>query len=102
MTQKFNVVDYNDKHANKEFRYQGTYLHGILEKEIGYDIFCFDRPSYFTFGATRVIIEKTGRMATFFLWKGWGGNQYRGYMIYNNDPDFESIRLAFENEDMDI
>ena len=96
---KVNVIDYNSKHANKEFRYEGTYLHGVLEREVGYDIFCFSKEQSFQLGATRVIIEKTGRMATFFLWRSLSGFRgFRGYLVYNNDIEYNFCRNQYEQQ----
>jgi len=95
---KLNVVDFNDEGANHLFRYGGTYLHGELEDEIGYDIFCFDRETDFTEGAHEVLIEGTGRVATFFLWKSpienWG---WRGLLVYNDDADFDYCNRQFKD-----
>lgn len=94
MIQKLNVIDINSEKANPDFRYRGTYLHGVLESEIGYDIFAFDRPTNFKLGATKVIIEATGRRATFFLWEGIF--DYTGYLVYDNDPQYDLCRKNFE------
>ena len=95
---KVNVIDINSEHANENYRYRGTYLHGVLETEIGYDIFSFDREISFPLGATKVIIESTGRRATFFLWEGDSrrGQEYTGYLVYDNDADYDFCRNNFE------
>jgi len=98
---KLNVIDINSDKANSDFRYRGTYLHGVLEYEIGYDIFAFDRPTNFKLGATKVIIEATDRRATFFLWQDdmmnkKGIYEYRGYLVYDNDPQYDFCRKNFE------
>jgi hypothetical protein len=95
---KIDVINYNDESANDDFRYKGTFLHGELETEIGYDIFCFTEPSYFTYGATEVIIKRTNKVATFFLWRGDKFNQYRGYLVYNDDKEFKQCKMNFEND----
>lgn len=95
---KINVVDYNDKGANLDFRYRGTYLHGELEEEIGYDIFCFDRPTEFKLGAHDLIIEGTGRPATFFLWEGDDMQEFRGYLIYNDDEAFDFCERRYNDK----
>jgi len=102
MIQKLDVVGINSKKANMKFRYPGTFLHGVLETETEYDIFCFTKKTSFELGATKVIIEKTGRRATFFLWEGDRFNQYRGYLVYDNDPEYEYCRINFENQEQCI
>jgi hypothetical protein len=95
---KVDVVDFNSPEANSNFRFKGTYLHGVLEREIGYDIFCFDREVNFPLGATQLIIKSTGKRATFFLWKADGERDRRfvGYLIYDNDVEYEFCRKNFE------
>jgi hypothetical protein len=95
---KIDVVDYNSEHANKDFRFKGTYLHGVLENEIGYDIFCFDREVNFPLGATQLIIKSTGRRATFFLWESEASREkeFKGYLVYDNDVDYDFCRKNFE------
>ena len=95
---KIDVVDYNSEHANKDFRFKGTYLHGVLEDEIGYDIFCFTREVNFPLGATQLIIKSTGKRATFFLWKSDAGRAERfvGYLVYDNDVEYDFCRKNFE------
>ena len=97
---KIDVVAINDENANSDFRFQGTYLHGVLEDEIGYDIFCFDRQVDFPLGATQMIIKATGKRATFFLWKDESRlqdiNRFKGYLIYDNDVDYDFCRKNFE------
>ena len=104
MIQKLNVIDINSDNANDQFRYRGTYLHGVLEFEIGYDIFAFDRETNFKVGATKVIIESTGRRATFFLWQDDMMNKKglydsRGYLVYDNDPSYDFCRKNFESKE---
>tara|TARA_B110000116_G_C16627480_1_gene486702 strand:- start:492 stop:803 length:312 start_codon:yes stop_codon:yes gene_type:complete len=95
---KIDVVDFNSEHAISDFRFRGTYLHGVLEKEIGYDIFCFDREVDFPLGATQLIIKSTGKKATFFLWKSDEprAERFVGYLVYNNDVDYDFCRKNFE------
>tara|TARA_R110002167_G_scaffold234388_1_gene439635 strand:- start:12477 stop:12794 length:318 start_codon:yes stop_codon:yes gene_type:complete len=97
---KVDVLNYNEKKAKCDNRYPGTYLHGVLEQEIGFDIFSFDRKIHFELGATKVIITSTGRRATFFLWEveDLRSREYLGYLVYDNDPDYEFCRKKFENK----
>tara|TARA_R110000803_G_scaffold52140_1_gene107429 strand:+ start:136 stop:447 length:312 start_codon:yes stop_codon:yes gene_type:complete len=101
---KIDVVDYNSKKANRDFRFKGTYLHGVLEREIGYDIFCFDREVDFPLGATQLIIKSTGKRATFFLWKADGHRNrgFVGYLVYDNDVDYDFCRKNFELQKQNI
>ena len=98
---KIDVVDYNSERANRDFRFKGTYLHGVLEDEIGYDIFAFDREVDFPLGATQLIIKSTGKRATFFLWKDTNKdllsrNAFKGYLVYDNDVEYDFCRKNFE------
>ena len=94
---KVNVLSINSEQANEDFRFRGTYLHGVLEDEIGYDIFCFDREVSFPLGATQLIIKSTGRRATFFLWKGDSRREgFTGYLVYDNDVEYDFCRRNFE------
>ena len=95
---KIDVVDYNSERANRDFRFKGTYLHGVLEDEIGYDIFCFTREVNFPLGATQLIIKSTGKRATFFLWKDEASREqgFKGYLVYDNDVEYDFCRKNFE------
>ena len=95
---KLNVQDILDDGVNQDFRYHGTYLHGALEEEIGYDIFAFDRETDFKEGATEVLIEGTGRVATFFLWASPSFSKWRGYLVYNDDEEFEYCLRSFNDK----
>jgi hypothetical protein len=93
---KLNVLDINDENANYKFRYRGTYLHGDLEEEIGYDIFAFDEDTDFGEGEHRVLIKESARHATFFLWKGdHSSSEWLGYLVYNDDSDFYHCERAY-------
>ena len=83
---------------NEEFRYKGTYLHGKLEIDMGYDIFCFDRKLDIKEGIHSFIINSIP--STLFLWKGDInlGSVWRGYLIYNNDEEFEWCKENFNNK----
>jgi hypothetical protein len=71
-------------------RFKGTYLHGELEQENKYDIFCFSEKLELgeCGGLYHFIIN--GRPATFMLWIGElsMGSKWRGYLIYNNDEEY--------------
>jgi hypothetical protein len=100
---KVNVLNYNNHDAKEDNRYKGTFLHGVLEQEIEFDIFSFDRKIHFELGATKVIIEATGKRATFFLWESnLDSREYLGYLVYDNDPDYEYCRNNFENKKQSI
>ena len=100
---KVNVIDINDDASNDDFRYPGTYLHGELEDEIGYDIFAFDRKTEFVEGVNDVLVEESQREATFFLWANEGTFQlWRGYLVYNDDAQYERCKRAFINRDSHI
>jgi hypothetical protein len=101
---KIDVVAINDENANSDFRFSGTYLHGVLEREIGYDIFCFDREVDFPLGATQLIIKATGKRATFFLWKAntHRANKFLGYLVYDNDVEYDFCRKNFELQKQQI
>ena len=100
---KVDVIDINDEGSNEDFRYPGTYLHGEIENEIGYDIFCFDRETDFKEGVNDLIIYGTGRKATFFLWVAksqcYIGSIYewRGLLVYDDDEEFEYCLREFNN-----
>lgn len=97
-----NVISINDETANEDFRYKGTYLHGELETQIGYDIFAFTEATNFEEGAHEIIIGHTKRPATFFLWKGIHFANWRGYLIYNNDYYYEYCKKQFINRSQQI
>ena len=95
---KVNVLDFNDEGANHLFRYPGTYLHGELEGEIGYDIFAFDIETDFQEGAHEVLIEGTGKVATFFLWKSPERQfDWCGLLVYNDDSEFDYCHRRFRD-----
>ena len=97
-----NVRSINDETANEDFRYAGTYLHGELETQIGYDIFAFTEATNFEEGAHEIIIGHTKRPATFFLWKGTYCAKWRGFLVYNNDYDYKYCKEQFINKKQQI
>lgn len=100
---KLNVINYNDAEANKDFRYPGTYLHGELEDEIGFDIFAFDKETDFGVGEHEVFIEESGRHATFFLWTGDHHiRKWRGFLIYTDDSEYYYCKRAFLTREVNI
>ena len=86
---------------NDDFRYSGTYLHGELEQEFGYDIFALDRAIQFPEGIWLIQREDNRRMMLFLLWNddqnGFRQKEsdekhrilWRGYLIYADD--YESV-----------
>jgi len=69
-------------------RYRGTYLHGILEREYGYDIFSFNQTTNFKEGIHDVTIN--GLECFFILWRSRMRSSispWAGYLITKNDPD---------------
>ena len=84
---------------NDKKRYKGTYLHGKMEQDYGYDIFSFERKQKFETGVHE--IEINGKDCTFFLWRpdefkgvyGW-----RGFLIYANDSEARKHALFNYNK----
>jgi len=95
---KYIKVATDDKY-NDNNRYQGTYLHGKLESDFGYDIFAFDRKQNFDQGIHNFTLNVEGKEqdVTFFLWKNRlpnRGNPWRGLMVYSKDE--QSYQYALE------
>lgn len=97
-----NVRSITDETANVNNRYEGTYLHGELETQIGYDIFAFVEETNFEEGAHEIIIGHTKRPATFFLWKGTVFTRWRGLLVYNNDEAYEYCKSQYINNSKHI
>ena len=72
-----------DTKFNPDFRYHDTYLHGQLEKDMGYDIFSFNEKTNFCPGIHHIIINS--RQCIFILWEA--DKKYKGYLIYKNDEE---------------
>jgi hypothetical protein len=71
---------------NNNNRYKGTYLHGQLESDMEYDIFSFDQETKFETGVHQVIVN--GVDCFFILWEdGLFVDEFRGYLIYQDDKD---------------
>jgi len=67
-------------------RYLGTFLHGKMELDYGYDLFSFERKQKFDEGVHE--IEINGKDCTFILWKSKEERNpypWRGYLIYSED-----------------
>lgn len=77
-----------------ENRYRGTYLHGKLETDFGYDIFSFDRKQDFDQGIHNFTLNVDGKEqdVTFFLWKNEHYTirmePWRGLMVYTKDTEY--------------
>ena len=95
---KVDVLGWNNPRVVMDYRYGGTYLHGELEDEVGYDIFAFTTDVTFEEGINKVIIRKTEREATFFLWsvKKSGMFPWRGFLVYDDDEDYDHCLRAFQ------
>jgi hypothetical protein len=84
----FTLVEKSFKQKN---RFKGTYLHGKAEQIYQHDIFCFERKQNFKEGVH--LLEVNGRDMTFFLWKGTGMEEFRGYLIYSEDTQAHEFCL---------
>lgn len=92
---------------NEDFRFAGTYLHGELETQNGYDIFAFDRKIELDEGAHDFMINN--RPCTFFIWKdehchtreknGKIVKYWRGYLIYKSDEAYEFCKKNFKKRE---
>ena len=79
-----------DEKYNYKNRFRGTYLHGYLEEQYGYDIFAFGRKKGFAEGIHNLtIIDNRGKEqdVTFFLWKGEVKPlaEWRGFLVLTID-----------------
>ena len=76
-----------DKFKNKEGNwYKGTYLHGIIQDVLGYDIFSFDRKIKLNEGVHHFTLG--GADVTYFLWVNRDKksiHKYRGYLVFSKD-----------------
>ena len=95
-----NIISANEPNANFFNHYNGTYLHGELEEETGFDLFCFDREVKFDCGKTEVLIEVTDRVATFFLWAGEKG--WYGLLVYNDDEKFQECVDCYDRKEENL
>jgi len=84
--QTVDIISMQDDEFEDDNRYKGTYLHGRLEKEIGYDIFSFKHKLYINPGEHHFMHNQ--EEVIFYLWKTKGSDQeYRGFLVYANDKD---------------
>lgn len=82
---------------NEKFRLRGTYLHGELEREMGYDIFCFEKLLVLMPGKHKFVIN--GKPATLFLWEHLmdsDRDKWRGYLVYDNDEEYSFCENNYE------
>ncbi len=96
---RIDVYSAHDDKYQDELRFEGTYAHGELETELGYDIFSFSRnPNINGQGHYEFIINE--RLATFFLWKSEidMGSKWRGYLIYNTDKDYSWAKEQYKSK----
>tara|TARA_R110002049_G_scaffold309180_1_gene518109 strand:- start:7737 stop:8048 length:312 start_codon:yes stop_codon:yes gene_type:complete len=91
-------VSTEDKFKNDN-RYTGTYLHGKMETEYGYDIFSFSRKKKFETGVHNFTIRNKNDEevdVTFFLWKAeQPSDWWRGFLIYTKDE--KAYRYCLES-----
>ena len=82
----------------EKFRFRGTYLHGELETEMGYDIFCFEKELNLDIGKHYFIINN--KPSTLFLWKGdeYMVSEWRGYLVYDDDTEYDWCKDRYEKQ----
>jgi hypothetical protein len=86
---KTNVIlgnDYDNPNWNEANRFRGTYLHGDIERDMGYDIFCFTEKLELTGGIH--LLEINNIPCTFFIWESIEfpiRSEWRGFLIYTSD-----------------
>jgi len=78
-------------------RLQGTYAHGELETQLGYDIFCFSEKLDLSPGQYSFKVFE--RPATLFLWRGDRYAKWRGFLIYDTDKDYQWARDKYLTQD---
>ena len=78
----------------EENRLRGTFLHGELEAEMKFDIFCFSEKLDLNEGLHSFKINN--REATLMLWEDLSTERKKwlGYLVYTNDDTFD---WCFEN-----
>ena len=89
----------DDPLYNEDNRLAGTYAHGELETQLGYDIFSFEHKPTYEEGIHKMKVFN--RPATLFLWKNrqyhpfheWGG-----YLIYDTDHDYDWAKQEYEKK----
>jgi len=95
---KLSVSTSQQETFNSNNRYNGTYLHGQLETDMQYDIFSFDQETNFEVGVHQVNVN--GKDCFFILWQGeMLVDEYRGYLIYQDDETLASCLKKFLNKD---
>lgn len=87
---KYIVTGLDDRFKSEDRNwYKGTYLHGKIERDHEYDIFCFDRKQNLEEGIH--YFQVNGKDVTFFLWKNREQREFmypwRGYMVYSDDKE---------------
>ena len=79
-----------DNYVNK-YRYRGTYLHGQMEDDYQYDIFCFNQPTDFDCGVHELTINN--KECLFYLWECTTKEaDHKGLLVYKND--LEAVTYA--------
>lgn len=90
-----------EKGFDESKRYRGTYLHGILEGEKGFDIFSIDTDDTIPVGLNSFINKDNGKELVLMLWMNKDQTDkdiFRGYMIYVDDPDFDYCLTHYKNK----
>ena len=89
---------YNDKN-----RYYGTYLHGDIETDFEYDIFCFAEKQNFETVIHKFLVND--KPTTFFVWKSSyqpeasKRAEWRGLVVYDSDvQNYEYAQQQFGEE----
>ena len=93
--------DYENENWNSNNRFRGTFLHGEIESDLGYDIFCFTEKLELRTGIHMLKINE--KNCTFFLWEPESTLRFewRGLLVYDNDvPSYDyGLKCFNEKED---
>lgn len=87
--------DCDNQNWNDENRFNGTYLHGEIATDKGYDIFCFTEKLELGEGIHNIKVDD--RECAFFLWESKlrGYVEWRGLLIYSTDPEYDYCYTKF-------
>lgn len=85
-------VSTDENNYIEKYRYRGTYLHGQMENDYQYDIFCFNQPTDFDYGVHELTINNNDCL--FYLWECTTKEaEYRGLLVYKNN--LEDVTYAW-------